>query len=174
MENQGDVILDRSNREISSISGNHLASKANADVKLVVISKSNCFYFPLGFSNFFINLEGIKFFKTKFKEVRKEDLKEFPNLRLIDFEGNEIEFLEANLFENNPKLRFIGVDNNKIAHIDAHIFDIFAKSDLDCLFLSNNTCKFEEDIMYDKPKVNQIIAKIQTGFCKDDWFYRSY
>jgi Leucine-rich repeat (LRR) protein len=165
-DNQGDIITDRFNREITTINGSHQGSNTHANVKGVSIYKSNVYYFPTGLQKIFENLEGIFITYSKLKEVRQEDLKEYKNLRYLNLGENQIEFLEPNLFENNLKLQGIFLPNNKIAHIDANVFDDFVDK-VRYLFLSGNICELENSYNNIR-KANQIIAKVQTGFCKDE------
>jgi Leucine rich repeat len=163
--NLGNLITDHSNREITTITGSHTGSNTNGNVKGVLIHLSNCFYFPTGLQNHFVNLEGISIWDSKLKEVRQEDLKDFQNLREIHLYGNDIQFLEQNLFANNPKLELISLQNNKIAHIHTNVFDNFVGK-LSFLSLSGNVCQFGD--ADDTAKANQIIAKVQSGSCEDE------
>lgn len=162
---QDDIILERNNSEITAISGNHEYLMTNNDVKGVFICFSKVYYFPHGLLKFFPNLEGIDISKSNLKEIIKKDLKDFTNLRHIDVNDNKIEYLEANLFENNPKLEYINASKNKIAYIDPEIFNNFINK-LSFLRLNDNICQFET-AYGDKKKANQIIAKVQSGFCID-------
>ncbi|WP_213398997.1 leucine-rich repeat domain-containing protein, partial [Bacillus subtilis] len=135
----------------------------NPSVKTVYIYDSNCFYFPLRLQNFFPDLQGIKIQSSQLTEVKRDDLKEYTNLRILNLFDNEIQFLESNLFEFVPKLELIWLDSNKIAHIDANVFNNFVGK-LSHLYLSDNICQFE-NAHDDKSKANQIIEKVQSGFC---------
>jgi Leucine rich repeat len=163
--NQGDLILDRSNRQIDSLAGKHQDWNTNANLKGVYIDDSKVLYFPLGLEKLIVNLEGIAIQKSKLKEISKDDLKEYKNLRLIDLYYNDIQFLEPNLFENNPNLKYIAFHDNKLAHIDAHVFDIFVGK-LNVLLIARNICHLDD--AWNIQQANFIFSKIQRGFCKDE------
>lgn len=164
--NTGKLILDRVNRNIQAITGTHTSPNTNANVKIIWILNSKVFYFPFGLQDICPNIEGIAIQGSKLRELRKEDLKQFTNLREIDLYDNEIEYLEPNLFENNLNLGAILLYSNRISHIDANVFNNFVNK-LSTLYLSGNICLFE-DVYNNKVKANQIIAKVQTGSCKDE------
>lgn len=165
-QNQGNLVLDRTNREIHSVIGTHEGSNSNADIKGVDVSHSIVHYFPRGFAKFFPNIEGLACYDSELREITYEDFKDYKNLREINIRNNHIKFFEGNLFENNPKLVFIFADNNDISHIDSNTFDNFIGK-MTHLWLSGNNCEFE-NADNNKGKVNQVIAKIQNGFCKDE------
>jgi len=57
------------------------------------------------------------------KEIHQSDLKVFPNLVYFDLTFNEIEVIEAGLFDFNPNLEYIIFYESKIIHIDPNVFD---------------------------------------------------
>lgn len=164
--NQGDIITEQNNREITKIAGEHDDSKTNFNVKGVLIVNSNVFYFPRGLSNVFPNLEGISIWSSNLKEITQEDLKDLTNLRYIKLDDNQIQILGEKLFQNNPKLELFSAMRNQISHIDSNIFNNFVNK-LSFLYLSDNICEFE-DAYNNKEKVNQIIKKIQSGSCTNE------
>jgi hypothetical protein len=163
------TITDRSDRTIHAVTGTHKSGKSNQDVKAAWLYNSNIFHFPLGLQNFFINLEAIAISNSHLKEVRKEDLKEHTKLRYLDLNDNDLEFIEAGLFDNNPKLELIDLHGNKLTHVDSTAFNNFVGK-LKYLWLSRNVCQFED--ANNIQKADQIIAKVQTGSCKDNNFLR--
>jgi polyhydroxyalkanoate synthesis regulator phasin len=166
VDNQDYLIFERSNRTIDGISGSHEDSNSRQDVKLFEIDNSVVFYFPRNLETFFNNLIGITIIRSKLKEIRAEDLKPFPDLKILGLDGNDLEVLEPNLFEFTQKLEWISLENNDISHIDSHVFDNFVGK-LGSLWLNRNICElfYARD---DVTKVNEIIAEVQTGICKND------
>lgn len=158
--------MDPSNRKIHEITGTHIGSRKNEDVKAVWIKTSNLLYFPSGLEEFFANVEGISIQRSKLLEIRAEDLKPFPKLKYLALNHNDLQVVEKDLFQFNSKLEFIHLANNKIAHVDQNVFNNFVDK-LSYLYLSGNLCGFD-DAKLDKPKANEIIQKVQTGSCKDE------
>lgn len=166
VRDQGDLVTNRKNRQITEITGSHLDSKTNADVNIFFIRDSTVKYFPQNLKIFFANLEGILIQKSKLKEIRREDLKIFPELRALELDSNEIIVLEPNLFQFNNKLEWISLYGNQISHVDSQTFDNLIGK-LRWFWLHDNTCEF--DYAYDNvTKANEIIANIQTGYCKNE------
>lgn len=157
------IITDRSNQIIDTATGNHLEWKTNNDVKVVYFQNSKVLYFPLGLEKIFKNLEGISVTASEFKEIRKDDLKDYPKLRELSLHYGNIETIEADLFINNPNLEGIYLNNNKISQIDANVFNNL-KTKLKDLYLADNNCKLD-DVRDDNSSVNEVIAKIETGKC---------
>jgi hypothetical protein len=99
------------------------------------------------------------------QEVRKEDLKEFTNLKALFLPSNDLKVLEADLFVHNPNLKAIYLHNNKIVHINEGVFDNFI-GELRRLYLSGNPCTFGDAV--DIRKADDIIVRIQRGSCEDE------
>lgn len=124
VNDQGDIILDRTNREISTISGTHLGSSSNIRVNYLDIMHSNVFYFPRGLEEKF-NLLIISIRFSKLKEIQNEDLKPFDKLLQLDLQGNELQVIEKDLFKFNPNLEEINLQKNQISYIEPDVFEIF-------------------------------------------------
>lgn len=163
VQNQ-DIIENRSNREIATVTGKHESSKSNDDVKAVWIANSKLYYFPKGLE-IFENLEGIVIDKSGLREIRKDDLKPFINLRHLSLNGNNLQVIESNLFENNQNLELIILSDNLISHIDPNVFDIF-QNKLSSLFLAGNNCSLNNAYRNSR-ETDEIISEIQTGSCSE-------
>jgi Leucine rich repeat len=164
--NHENLVTDNSNRHVNSISGSHLASKSDNDIKGLWIKSSNVAYFPLGVDNFFPNLEAISISNSNLRRITKEDLKPYPNLRYFSIWSNKLQTVEKDLFQFNSKLEVIIFIDNQISHIDPNVFNNFVGK-LRHLYLSGNICQFG-DVADDKQKVNEMIAQIQNGNCKNE------
>lgn len=160
-----ELITDKSNRIITKIAATHDNRHADLDVNSIWIDSCKVFYFPQEIDYFFIKLEKIALTDSGLKELRRDDLAPFPQLRHLDLRDNELQVLEENLFENNPNLEDISLHHNEIAHIEPEVFDNLMGK-LRYLYLDHNVCDFENAVE-DKRKANEIIAKIQDGSCKD-------
>jgi uncharacterized protein YggL (DUF469 family) len=84
----------------------------------------------------------------------------------LKLNNNELTFLESGLLDFTPKLKAFEAQQNKIAQIDARVFDNFVGKMI-YLRLDENVCEFEGS-GFDNEKVNEIIAIVQTGSCKDE------
>lgn len=99
------------------------------------------------------------------KEIRIEDLKPHTKLKYLELGRNELQVIEKDLFQFNPKLEAIYLANNRISHIDSNVFDNFVDQ-LSSLRLNGNICGFE-DAFNNKAMANEIIRKVQSGFCNN-------
>lgn len=85
--------------------------------------------------------ENLIFFSAEFSglsEIRQNDLKQFPKLKIFYLHDNNIEHLESNLFMYNPNLTWIRLWHSKIKYIDPHAFN--GLPNLNYLDLDNNLC----------------------------------
>jgi hypothetical protein len=127
--------------------------------------ENGIFYrFPNELGNIFKNLQFLKFRNVKLSEIYFEDLRNFPNLKYLDLQGNEIEILDENLFANNSHLEVINLSENEITHIDINIFDDL--KNLKSLKLSDNKCELSNAIS--KSELTALINDINSSKCKID------
>ena len=92
----------------------------------------------------------------RLKEIHKSDLKQFPNLRYLDLDCNDIEALEEDLFMFNPELTRIWLDDNKIVSIGQKTFENL--KNLEDFDLSGNAC-FSKRIQSDMAENIILIIK---------------
>lgn len=95
-------------------------------------------FLPFGFSKCFSNLTVLTVESSKLMEIRQENLKEFPELKLLSLPGNLIEVIEKNLLGFNLKLIYVNLRDNLIKIIDTNALTML--KDLEFLNLLNNTC----------------------------------
>lgn len=81
-------------------------------------------YIPKGSDLLIANLTGMRFELTKLKHVTKENLAPFPDLLMFASVGNQVQFIEKELFVNNPRIKFVSFRSNKITYIDANVFEV--------------------------------------------------
>jgi Leucine-rich repeat (LRR) protein len=74
-------------------------------------------FFPQGLKKFFSHIKGLSISRSKLKKVEKKDLEQFPKIRFLSLNGNEIRFLPNDLFEGNLELELISFRWNPISHI---------------------------------------------------------
>lgn len=108
---------------IDSISTNHTSGKSHDDVQGIYDQPGgkNIQYFPRGLDKFFKNIIFIDLNNGRIKEISQDDLKVFPLLEALDLFDNNIEAIEAGLFDFNPNLKVIWL-TNKILHIESNVF----------------------------------------------------
>ena len=110
--------IERMNQKnITSISGNHLNGCSNRNVRSISISQPKTFYMPRGLEKFFSDLVLIVIHNVGLLEVHQEDMQPFYFLKFLSFAGNSIKYLEQNLFTNNPYLEVILLHKNQIKSV---------------------------------------------------------
>jgi hypothetical protein len=98
------------------------------------------------------------------KEVRKEDFKQFPQLKRLILDDNDLEWLENDLFAFNAELSVISFfGNEKLKYIGANLFDSLSKL-RDASFESAGCIEFKAD---DSEKLEELKTKLNTE-CKDE------
>ncbi|CAG9812200.1 unnamed protein product [Chironomus riparius] len=120
------------NTEIQDVDG-----QADSYTALLIIDKRTEFL-PSNLGKKFINLIALKVLEGRLKEVRQNELKSLTNLQYINFDQNDIEFLDNNVFDFNLKLKVIWLGGNKISYIGNSIFDNLIQ--LNNVDFRNNTC----------------------------------
>jgi len=123
---------------ITSVTGNHSTLRTNDDVVGFDSRHKNIDYFPQGLEKFFGNLKSIVIYYGHIKEIHQSDLKPYPKLVNLYLENNDIETIEAGLFDFNPKLEGVSFWENKITKIDPNVFDHLSK--LQNIWLGGNVC----------------------------------
>lgn len=94
-------------------------------------------YLPKELNTHLPNLEVIKIDSTELKEIHREDLEPFKELRELTISGNLIEELEKDLFVGNVNLEKVIMDNNRIRFIHPKVF---SGEKLVYIFLDRNWC----------------------------------
>jgi hypothetical protein len=94
------------------------------EIESLEIKEQTVHYVPKFTVKIAKRLKTLEIYDCGLKEVRKEDLKQFPQLKLLKLRGNDLEWLKGDLFAFNPKL--IGVsfeENKKLKYIGADLLD---------------------------------------------------
>jgi Leucine-rich repeat (LRR) protein len=93
------------------------------------------------------------------KALEKNDLKQFPNLRSLGLEGNELQWLDDDVFEFTPKLEWISFGDNKLKFIGANILQPL--TNLSYAWFDDNKCI--DDYAITKERIAGIKQKLVTN-----------
>ncbi|XP_070492514.1 putative leucine-rich repeat-containing protein DDB_G0290503 isoform X2 [Chironomus tepperi] len=99
-------------------------------------------------------------------DIRQTDLMPFKDLFYIYLKSNNIEIIEAGLFDFNLKIEFIAFKEPKIIHIDSNVFDKL--NNLNYLWLDSVNC-IKQDVSGSHDDVLGLIKKIKQQ-CIDPEF----
>jgi len=120
-------IISSETSQIDSEQGSHDSGKNNNDVKGFWSDKGGINYFPRGLERLYPNTNFICIRDGNIKEIHQSDLKQYPNLVVLDLWKNHLEVLEDGLFAYNPDLVYVSLETNKICYIAPNIFDHLTK-----------------------------------------------
>lgn len=143
--------------EVTGVSMNHLGHKSNDHVEYFRLLESKIEYFPSNVESFFPNLQGLRI-KACIKEISREDLRPFPQLKLLALDGNMIEVLERDLFDYTQNLKWIYFENNNIAHVGPNLLKSLSK--LEWAYFSGNVC-IDEDAAHSRD-IYRFLLKISA------------
>lgn len=107
--------------EIESINDND--TSVDSSVKGFWIENEVTHYLPKNIEKFFPALTAFGVSKSGLKELTKFDLQPFPELKRIAFYGNQLEYLEADVFMYNKKISSISLTDNNLFIIGHDIFE---------------------------------------------------
>lgn len=144
--------------------GEHIGNRTNDDVTSVVIIDSVCKKLPNGLGEVFKNLlvlninPGWECHRFMFRELTKENLKQFPKLECLLLWHSEFKNLPKDLFEFNKNLKAIWLNQNHIQSIEFGLLDEL--QDLEELYMGGNKIEFIPGNLF---KFNKKIKKI--NFC---------
>lgn len=113
-----DVVIKNSHDIISSVNGRYGTEE---NTTLFIVKNQKVHKFPSDLNVFFPNLEGIEIFNCSLKSIERSDLKPFEKIKELWLGNNELETLEADLFEFNPELQIIVFNRNRLMHVGYNI-----------------------------------------------------
>ena len=123
---------------ITSVTGYHSNWRSNDDVVGFDSRHKSMAYFPQRLDKFFGNLKLIAIYHGRIKEIHQSDLKPFSKLVNLYLDNNDIETIEAGLFDFNPNLEGVSFLGNNLTEINTTVFDHLSK--LQNIWLSQNLC----------------------------------
>lgn len=130
-----EVVITSSYDIISSVNGRN---EAELEMRIFIVKNQKVNKFPQDLNKFFKKLEGIEIFNSSLKSLGQADLKPLENLKELWLGYNELETLEAGLFDFNTKLEIIVLNKNRLRFIAAYILTPLTK--LSKANFNNNTC----------------------------------
>jgi len=151
--------------ELTNVTGAHESGYSNDDVEYYFQNvATELKFFPQSITKFFKNVRDVTIRNTKITAITKEDLKIFgEQLRRLTFEKNNLEVIDADLFDYTPNLEYISLTNNKIKHVGSGIFNNLQK--LTRLYYHDNPCTSDSDYAYNRAGVIKLIATLESR-CK--------
>lgn len=118
------IAFDDHSIEIKSMIGHHQNEhNNNSDVKAIFVRNQLFHYFPLNFVNFFHDLEVIQIIRSKLKQLNRDDIKHYKNLKILWLPHNQIERLSAEIFADLLKLERLSFYGNNLKIIASDVLN---------------------------------------------------
>ena len=93
----------------------------NGSCKIIEIYRKTMSFVPQGFGEKFPEVEGLQIYDSKLKEVQKIDFAQFPNLKELLLNLNDLQILPADLFEDNLEIVCVEMESNKLIAVATNI-----------------------------------------------------
>lgn len=138
------------------------------DVKGFWIEDEVCKFVPKGIATFMTNLVAFGLMKTGLVSLSKFDLEPFTSIRRFAVYGNEIEYIERDLFMYNKKLESVSLTDNNLMIIGSTFLETlpllnWAQIEIRCV---HRTCENRDCIkpltkhLEDNCQSDSVIAKL--------------
>lgn len=170
---------ESSNTFIDGIEGEHLEAKTIDDVDAVDFYQQQCRYLPKGLAKFFKNLVGLSVWESGLESISKDDLRPFPNLKILWLFGNRLMVIQPLLLIHNRKIKFLDFSENRIRSVAPDFFDPLV--DLEKIYFPSNICysgnaegqnnikEIERKLIQNCPfEEKPIESQTTANFCGDD------
>lgn len=130
--------IEAGDQTLINVFGKHLDDKTNNDVEALNVENATCTKLPKEMEKSFPNLKALRFSKTRLVSVGSDDLKVFPDLKVLCLWANWLTTLDGNLLVHNPNIEFLNFGTNQIQHIGPNFFAPLKK--LVAVYFEDNTC----------------------------------
>lgn len=141
-------------RDITNVTGTHLAKYDNSNITQIHIFKHKFEYFPRGMNDFFENIIAIHAGMNGLAFLEKDDMRVFDKLRFLYLYNNVLQTLTSDVFEENLQLEYVSFYGNLLKQIGSNILTPLK---------SIKTAYFNKNICIDKQAVHNLreIAEIK-------------
>jgi Leucine-rich repeat (LRR) protein len=137
----------------------------NDDITNLGIYRQTVHYVPKFTVKFATRIKYLTILRCGLKEIRKEDLKQFPQLEKLWLGNNDLEWLEGDLFAFNPELVGLSFDDNeKLKYIGENLVDLLPRF-REAVFRSAGCIEFIYTKTYGS--LEELKTKLNTE-CKDE------
>lgn len=123
---------------LDTVNGDHWIGKNHNNVKVLSVIDDELNRIPTGIADFFPYLIGLQWFRGNLMEISGDDLRPFPDLRVLRIENNKLYVLDSNLFMHTPKLQWLGFGNNILQHVGLNLLSDL--NDLTGAYFQKNPC----------------------------------
>lgn len=136
-----------------------------ANITVFHVQDQTCHYIPQKIADFLPNLKTINVIDSGLKTISQSDLAPFPKLTRIHLAGNQLEYIDGDLFSRNTEIRYVTLEDTKLNIINGPILASLKKLN----YIRINLTCFEDECGLSNciPK----ITKLFTENCEFDSKY---
>lgn len=134
----GTFTLLSDNPTLTEVSGTHVSTRNNNDVKAIYIENQEVRFFPRDIEKYFPNVEVISIINGGIGVISRSAFGAYAALTQLQLDNNNIRLLGDDLFAANSRLKSISFSNNPISHVAYNVFD--SLSSLSALDMRNTAC----------------------------------
>lgn len=129
---------DRNITKLTATDEKKHALDGNDKVTQLYIIHQKMEYFPLGFVDYFTNLNAIHAGMNELKYLERNDMRDFTKLRFLYLYSNHLENLQSDVFLDNLELEYVSFYNNRLMHIGSKLLTPLKK--LRTAYFNKNIC----------------------------------
>lgn len=157
-------LLEGQSKGVQNLAGVHVNSScSNSNVTQYFAKGIKIEQFPEGLGSYFDNLEVIRITACDMTVLYKSSLRNLERLKFLDLNGNRLENLDSDTFENTPHLIELWLTNNRLKFIGANLFRPLKK--LKIINLGGNTC-IGSNARHSNEDLNRLIIEVRLK-CSD-------
>lgn len=151
---------DESPQSLTVVGGDHAEGKFNEDVRFLRIYLQDLPVLPKDIEKFFPFLEGLMISTSNLLEIKADDLRPFPQLKILFLNYNLLKSLDGDLFSHSPNLVSVEFRYNEIEHIGSGFLKkLHELKNLQEINFSGNLCI---DIYASTPaEISELLGGIQ-------------
>lgn len=156
------ITFDGSNN-VTAISGNHLPGMHDGLVEgISAYNLQPVSSIPKNLESFFPHLAVLQWYHGGIKTISSQDLRPFPNLRILYLGDNEITTLDGDLLQYSRNILAVHFINNKIEHVGRDLF-IGLSSNILFIDFRNNPCI---NLVAEGPEQIQEMIELLPNHCE--------
>lgn len=109
-----------------------------ADVVMMGFKDTKVEYFPRGLHGFFPHLNSLHIWNCGLKVISRRDLIGLEKLTNLDLQSNHLTSLPDDLFSNMPELKLVFFNDNKLEFLSSELLKPLVKNNVTCVNFSKN------------------------------------
>ena len=110
-------VQNESTTTVSSVSGDHILNRTNADVKAVEFSGQKTYYIIQNLVDFFPHMEELYVFRSDLKKLSRSDFTNYKNFKAVSLSRNHLSTVPYETFEDLINLEYFSLSFNQLTSI---------------------------------------------------------